>query len=198
MNKIREFWSWFFNNCDKFGKNFSNDELLKELDKKVLLLGNGELDWEIGPGKIKENALVISPNGNHELLPFTKEIIDNAKERENWEYYYAIPPKNWKLIFYFETNVKTKIRVDASKWQYILLKYEDNSFDIIIKVIDLPKLSQDDKLSIDEILLIGILGEELRLEYIEEIKIVNKFKISDLKNASSIQTLSDHFNQLLL
>jgi len=134
MNKIREFWSWFFNNCDNFGKNFSNDELLKDLDKKVLLLGNGELDWEIGPGKIKENALVISPNGDLELLPFTKEIIANAKECENWEYYYATPPKDWELIFYFETKVKTNIRVDASKWQYILLKYEDNSFDIITQV----------------------------------------------------------------
>ena len=59
--KIAEFWTWFSENCDDFGVEFDNAELINELDKRIGRLGG--FSWEIGLGKVKENALVISPGG---------------------------------------------------------------------------------------------------------------------------------------
>lgn len=64
--KVREFWEWFSKNCRNFGADFDNAELIEELDNWIRQLG--DYSWELGPGKLKEYALVISPNGDADLL----------------------------------------------------------------------------------------------------------------------------------
>lgn len=195
INKIRKFWIWFYENCQNFGTDYSNTELLDILDTKISELGN--LTWEVGPGKTANDALVISPNGDLELLPYTKEIIANAKECTDWEYYYAKPPKQWGLIFDFETTDSNQIEINASIWEYVLLKYKDGMFEIIIKAVNIDALSADDKLTAAEILLDGILGEELRMTAICSINIVLQFEEVYKNKASNIKNLSNHINSLL-
>src|ERR1700743_1410523 len=129
--KIAEFWNWFSKNCDNFGTEFNNTELLSELDRWITRLGN--FSWEVGPGKIKEYALVISPGGDLKLLKKSKRIVGEAKGCDAWEFYYAKQPKKWKLVFDFETRDHVVIEIDGSQWEYVLLRYEDGMFEIIIK-----------------------------------------------------------------
>ena len=79
-----QFWEWFSANCQNFGVDFDNIRLLESLDNWVAQLG--DFSWEVGPGKVKDNVLVISPNANKELLQDTKLIIDSAVECDGWEY----------------------------------------------------------------------------------------------------------------
>jgi hypothetical protein len=190
INKIRQFWEWFSQNCHDFGVDFDNTILLSELDDWISRLGN--FSWEIGPGKVKENALVISPNGDIELLQETKEIVQGAQDCTGWEYYYAKPPKEWELLFDFETTDETLIEVNASEWQYSLLKYEDGMFEIIIRAPNLNGLDDTDKLTAAEITLDGVLGEELRMQAICAIDVVEEFEEIYQNKASNIKSLLDH------
>ena len=77
--KVRKFWDWFSENCQNFGADFDNKALLESLDAWVTQLGN--FSWEVGPGKIKDKALVISPGGGEDLLhgpKLVKQVIDSA------------------------------------------------------------------------------------------------------------------------
>lgn len=187
---IGQFWEWFSNHCHDFGDNFDNTILLGQLDEWINRLGN--FSWEIGPGKKKENSLVISPNGDSGLLRETKKIIASAQDCIGWEYYYAKPPKDWELIFDFQTADETTLEVNASEWQYCLLKYEDGMFEIIIKAADLNGLRDTDKLTAAEIALDGILGEEFRMQTICEIDVVEEFEKPYQNKANNIKSLLNH------
>lgn len=195
INKIEKFWNWFSENCQNFGIDFSNTALLETLDTKISDLG--DFTWEVGPGKTADNALVISPNGDLELLTYSKEIIANAKNCTGWEYYYAKPAKQWELVFNFETTSGEQIEIDASNWEYVLLKYEDGMFEIILKAVNINGLGDDDKLMSAEILLDGIIGEELRMTTICSIDVVQEFEEGYRNKSSKIKNLSNHINSLL-
>lgn len=193
--EINKFWAWFSLNCQNFGKDFSNTELINELDKRVTHLG--DFSWEIGPGIDKENALVISPNGDIDLLRVTKEIISNAIPCDHWEYYYAKPPKHWNFVFDFTSVNGKELRMNAAEWQYVLLKYEDGALSIIIKDSQLSRLDKIDQLTASEIVLDGALGEETRINKIVEIDVVSEFDDSYKTKASSIKNLSNHIKDVL-
>ncbi len=189
------FWDWFSKHNIDFGENFDNEKLLTELDDRLMVLGN--FAWEIGPGSRCANQLVISPGGNLNLLPITKEIVSYAKTIHGWEFHYAKPPKEWDLIFDFEKDNGEVINIDASNWQYVLLKDEEGGFEIIIQTHNLDGLSEDDKLIISEILLDGILGEEIRMLYISYIDVVKSFDNQYLNKSNDIKYLDNHLKTIL-
>jgi hypothetical protein len=195
--KVRQFWEWFSENCQNFGADFDNVELLERLDNWVAQLG--DFSWEVGPGKAKDNAFVISPNGDEDLLQDTKLIISNAKVCEGWEYYYAKPPKEkeWNLTFSLETSEGEEVEVDASQWEYTLLEYEDGMFEIIVKASDLRQLDETNKQVAAEILLDGVLGEEVRMQTICEIDVVDEFEEPYRAKAGNIKNLPDHLKTLI-
>jgi len=194
ITKIKQFWAWFNQNCNSFGTDFDNTELLTKLDEWINALG--DYSWEIGPGKMKENALVISPNGDLELLEETKEIIKNAIDCPGWEYYYAKPPKEWNMVFDFETSDDKQVEIDASKWEYYLLKYDDGMFEIVIKAPNLVGFDDMDQLIAAEITLDGVIGEELRIQTICEIEVVTAFEKAYKEKTASIKNLPDHLKSL--
>jgi hypothetical protein len=194
LSRIEQFWEWFAQNCQDFGENFDNNVLLDELDSRISQLG--DFSWEIGPGKLKENALIISPNGNIGLLPKTKRIIQRAKNCLGWEYYYAKPAKDWNLSFNFETTDNRFIEINVSEWQYSLLRYEDGMFTIIIEAPNLDSLSDTDKLATAEITLDGIMGEELRMQTIREIEVVKEFEKQYQGKDTNIKNLLNHLKYL--
>lgn len=189
------FWDWFSKHYVDLGKNFNNEKVITELDDKLMDLGC--FAWEIGPGTISENQLVISPAGDLNLLPITKEIVSYVKVIPGWEFHYAKPPKEWNFIFEFERDNGEVINIDASTWQYVLLRYEDGGFEVIIQIHDLDGLNEDGKLVASEILLDGILGEETRILYISYIDVVKSFNNLHMNKSNNIKYLGDHLKTSL-
>lgn len=194
IDTIKEFWNWFAHNCNSLEENYENTELLDQLDQWIYKLG--DFSWEIGPGINAANALTISPNGDKNLLQSTKTIITYAKKCSGWEFYYAVPPKNWNLIFDFETKDNYPVEINAQEWEYVLLKYEDDMFEIIIKATNLNELRDDDKIIAAEILLDGVIGEEQRIQDICAIEVVNDFDKEYRERKSNITNLIKHLNEL--
>jgi hypothetical protein len=189
------FWHWFSSHHNEFGENFDNDKTLAELDNRIM--GLGDFAWEIGPGAEDNNQLVISPGGNLDLLPITKQIVSCAMNIPGWVFFYAKPPKEWKLIFHFQKGDGEVIEINASKWEYVLLNCEDDGFEIILQTYYLTNLSEEDKLIAAEILLDGILGEEARMLHITYIDIVEEFDFQNLNEVNDITYLKNHFEKLL-
>jgi len=192
--KVDEFWAWFHENCRKFGDKFDNKHLLHELDLRISTLG--PFSWEVGPGKFQENSLVISPNGDLEVLEYSKAVIGKAKQCPGWEFYYAKPPKEWDMKFDYSVNEDRVEPIDASLWQYVLAKYEDGTFEIVIKSYPLLELNDQDKLSVAEIVLDSILGEEIRMKLISFIEVVDEFEDGSKHGINSIILLADHLARL--
>lgn len=192
---INMFWDWFSKHSKDLGENFDNEKVLAEIDDRLMDLGG--FAWEIGPGSKTKNQLVISPGGDLNLLPITKEIVSYAKTIPGWEFHYAKPPKEWDLMFDFEKDNGDVIGINASNWQYVLLRYEDGGFEIIIQTHDLDSLSEDDQLVASEILLDGILGEEIRMLHISYIDVVKKFDNQYISKSSDIKNLDSHLKTLL-
>lgn len=193
--KISQFWEWFSRNCKKFGPKFENEGLLKDLDGWVINLG--DFIWELGPGTIAENMLVISPAGRIELLSQTEAIISKAPKLDGWEFYPAKPSKKWALVFDLYDESGGSTRIDASSWEYILLKYDDGFFEIIIKASDIEKLDVAERQSAAEILLDGVLGEKTRILTISKIDVVSFFEEKYGNKGSSIKYLAEHIGKLV-
>jgi hypothetical protein len=191
---VDEFWAWFYENSQNFGEKFDNRELLAELDSRITTLG--PFSWEIGPGKFQENSLVISPNGDLEVLEYSKAVVEKAKQWPGWEFYYAKPPKKWELKFDYQVNEDRTVQIDASLWQYVLAEYEDGTFEIVIKLHPLLDLNDQDQLSVAEIVLDGILGEEMRMKLISFIEVVDEFEESYTRGINSITSLGEHLTSL--
>jgi hypothetical protein len=192
---INMFWDWFAKHYIDLGTNFDNEKVLKELDDQLMSLG--DFAWEIGPGTKIANQLVISPGGDVTLLPITKEIVSYAKNIPGWEFHYAKPPKEWDFIFDFENHNGEVINIDASNWQYVLLRYEDGGFEIIIQTHDLVGLNEEDKLTASEILLDGALGEEIRMLHICYIDVVERFDNQYVDKSNVMKNLNNHLKRLL-
>jgi len=193
LKLVQQFWSWFECNQGNFGDKFENVALIKQLDKWVSELG--PFTWEIGPGSIKENLFVISPGGLMELLPLTKEIVSFSSNLKRWEIYYAKPPKEWTYIFNFLNSGGEKISIDGSKWQYVLLRYDDGMFGIIIEAPNLTGLGEEERMSVVEIFLESIIGEEVMMLAICEIEIVDHLADEYVLKGSGTINLAKHLNQ---
>jgi len=194
---IKLFWQWFESIAAELDENHTNIDLVDELDKRIKSLGS--IGWELGPGVINPSAqmLVLTPCGNKDLLPFTKYIISLAPNILGWEFYPAKPPKQWRQSFTIKDDNGQDIKIDASAWRYVLLKFPDNMYDLIIIAPEMANLSDKIRGAAAEIVVDGQLGEELRLEKIANIEIVYSFN-DDLpqQKGSSIRDLAAHVNQL--
>lgn len=192
---INMFWDWFTKHYKDLGENYNNQMVLTEIDDKLMDLGG--FAWEIGPGTRANNQFVISHGGDLDLLPITNEIVSYAKNIPGWEFHFAKPPKEWDFIFDFERDNGEVIEINASNWQYVSLKYEDGGFEIILQTHDLDGLSEDDKLAASEILLDGILGEEVRMLNISYIDVVKSFDDQHVNKSTDIKCLNNHLKTLL-
>lgn len=191
--KVEKFWSWFSSIAELLAANYENEELLSEIDNKVLELG--DFSWEIGAGKTASNSFTISPNGDPELLNETKSIVSLAPKTKDWEFYYSKQPKDWDFLFELEIDSKIET-IDANKWKYVLFKFADGTFDILIESLPLFKLNEDDRVYAVEIALDGVIGEEARINKIGNIEVVSNADKYTSK-LSEFTNLNTHLNSLI-
>jgi hypothetical protein len=194
-NKYKQFWSWFVQNRQLFEQDRISDQSVELIDQEISSLG--DFAWEIGPGRQKSLSLTISPGGDPILLSTTKKIISYAPILDNWEFNYAKPTKEWDNYFDVIVNGK-EVGVDISQWEYVLFRSNENSYDIEIKLVNIPEavMSEEDEVlyGIVEMVLESIIGEEKRLERIDHLEILKDDAIE--KNASSILNLNKHLDTL--
>jgi hypothetical protein len=193
--KIELFWDWFSSIANKFGERFENQGLVHELDLRIC--GLGPIAWEIGPGLLSPDyaSLVFSPAGERSLIPLTEEIVAQAPDCRGWEFYSCRPAKKWQRIFLVEDDTDNEYRVDASKWEYILLRYDDGFFDVLLECPSLAVVPDSLYASIGEILVEGEVGEKLRLDCIDRIECFKSFDDRYKGKGRPIEQFAMHLGQ---
>jgi hypothetical protein len=191
---IREFWAWFSTIADFFGQNLQNGGILRELDNRVALFRG--VTWEVGPGLMKPNALVISPNGDKDLLGLTTVIVQAAPETADWEFHCAKPAKSWNMQFRIHASDGSTVGIDATDWTYVLLEFPEGPFDLIVCAENLRDLASDTRQAALEIAVEGIIGEMARLQCIDAIDVVSELSDVDRRRSTLFKHLADHLNSL--
>ncbi|MBK9266188.1 MAG: hypothetical protein IPM54_41170 [Polyangiaceae bacterium] len=194
--KIVEFWRWFQTIANDLAANFENERLLVELDERVSELG--DVLWELGPGKTEENALVITPDGSKDWLPVTQHIVELAPRIAGWEFQSARLPRDWDMQFSIESAGGTHLDIDARPWRYVLFKYPDDTFDIVLEQNNLHSVSDDDRYAAAVVLLDGTLGERRRLALLGGIEAVETFSADLARKANPMHHLVQHLDSLEL
>lgn len=192
---IQSFWEWFETIAANLGRDLENQALLTELDRRVSDLG--DVSWEVGPGQEEENALVITPDGARQQLPTTRRIVARAPRIPGWEFHWARPPRTWTLEFSIDSEQAGRIQVDARSWRYVLLRFPDHTFDVVLEQGNLKDVSERDRYTAAVVLLDGILGELKRLELIGGIEPVAVLPEEQTSKANPIEVLSKHLESLV-
>lgn len=187
--KITDFWNWIENNIDHLVPKLITKEYSDLLDEQI---GNfGDFGWEIGfDNRISKNFLTISPEGNRELLEKSKAIINQSPIIEDWIFYSTKPPKQWNLLFNLLIDNR-KVEFNANEWEYVLYKYPDNLYDVVIKVPESYRQYEEYFNDLGYIAVSGELGEAFVIEYFSEIELVFSFNEKEKgreKNLNHIKT----------
>ena len=189
--KATEFWQWFQLINGHLHSDISNTQLLQKLDAYVSTIG--KFEWEVGPLDNGDYYLAISPNLNKTLLPATREIIGLAPVCKGWQFLPAKPAKKHHYAFTMDNQMGKQITVDTTLWKYVLYKYEDNTFCVDIKMVEMD--CNDDYCYLAmEIALTNSLCEEAFMGLIEDVKIVTAFENEDKANLFAY--LDDHLGQI--
>jgi hypothetical protein len=193
--QIAEFWNWFQSVANDLAQaKFDDKSLLAELEMRVLEMG--DVAWELGPGLLEKHALIISPDGAKEWLPVTEHIVDQAPSIPDWEFQSARPPRDWDMRFSIEGSNGRHLEIDARPWRYVLFKYPDNTFDIVVEQNNLQLVSEDERYTAAVVFLDGTIGERKRVALLADIEPVETFSAEHAQKANPMHQLVQHLEFL--
>ena len=192
-DKIEKFWSWFVMNEHKITLAIENesaaDTLVEDLDNLILDLG--AFSWEAGPRTNKTWFLTISPNENKLLLDISKSIIAAAPNLENWEFNYFKPAKIWNRKFVIYDDLMDEQNIDASRWKYVALNYEDDMIEIIIEADNIQHLDRETAQTAADLVVMSEIGEEIKINKITAVDIVKELDEQYSSSKSDIKYLKE-------
>lgn len=194
-NKIQKFWNWFVENevalIVAIEEEGETKHFVSSLDN--LILDIGKFSWEIGPSINGGWSLTISPNGDKDLLHTSQTIMDNSPQLTKWEFYHSKPPKRWEKRFTVHDDLMNSHEIDASKWNYVALKYNDQMVGLILEANNITHLGESIAKTAGDILVEGELGEETKINKIATIEVVAVLDAELQSKKTAISYLKDHF-----
>ena len=162
----RLFWEWFTSVAGALERNPEDQVLVKQIGDRVMQL-HPNLSWEIGPGRAKPWQFVVSPSLDRSLRPIAREIVSDAPELPNWEFFPARQRKDWNFRLTFEGSKGKKVSIDASNWTFVLLEYPSREHEILLTGSNIKKLNADDRWYAAALTLESLLGEGPLLDYVD-------------------------------
>jgi hypothetical protein len=189
---VISFWTWFKSISNDLLLNPKNSKLLKDMDTQVAKLGT--YDWEIGPSNESKYYFALSPNLDPNLLRDTYQLINIAPNCKGWSFLAAKPEKKgWNGIFKMHNERGQLITINITEWEYILIEFDDATFDLEIKIPELECNEAYSYLAID-IALTNLLGEENYIKLIKNVLIVLDF--TEKGKSTLIKNIRKHFESL--
>jgi len=132
--KASKFWLWFQLISNDLLLNPTRVDLVEQLDSRVKELGN--YDWEIGPTDTSGYYFAISPNLDLEKLKYSMQIVEVSPKCEGWLFLSSKPQKKWSGVWKMKNELGKEILINSSDWKYVLYKFEDETFDMDILMME--------------------------------------------------------------
>ncbi|WP_337085249.1 hypothetical protein [Elizabethkingia anophelis] len=188
--EVTQFWDWIGVNINSLESDKITNNFINLLDNEIQKLG--DFAWEIGyDDTVDKHFLTISSEGNSESDKEIKTILSLAPKIDDWIFYSHKPPKQWKFILELLID-GVNVQFDASEWQYVIYKYPDNVYDIIIKIPLSYQIYEEYFYSMGLIAVSAELGETFVNEYINDIDLVFEFNEKEKGKATSFKYLRSH------
>lgn len=168
---IVAFWDWFSSKQTELVSENLDAGLVGELEDRLFQIE--ELDWEIGPGTHKANMFAVSPAGDQKTLQLCRQVIAYAPCLPDWEFYPAKPPRKWQLRFTLATE-SGEILVNGADWEVVCSPVGDR-WDLTFRPSHVLQLEVASLSWAATILTDGELGEEMRMEKVENIRVVEQW-----------------------
>jgi hypothetical protein len=141
--------------------------------------------------------LTLSPDGDAELLELTKEIVQSAPQIADWEFHWARQPRPGQFEFSIGSVDGSSVEIDARPWRYVLYRFPDGVFDIVLEENNLRSLGDDERYAAAVVFLDSVIGEATRIARINEVEPVVKLTKEQASKANSVKVLASQFESFI-
>jgi hypothetical protein len=199
-NTLR-FWQWFVKNENTIKECIENEHsshreyVVEQMNEQILSLGL--LTWDIGLNDDEHWFLMISPNGNQDMLKVSQKIMAAAPEHMDWLFYDSKPAKKWNRQFTIYDNYMDEQFIDASQWHYIVFEGNDGKLELIIEAKNISHLDPEVAKTAAEQFLIYEIGEITRIQHISNIAIVHTIEDEYQPSKTLVTELKEHLAEII-
>lgn len=197
LEEMIDFWKWFKSNeyvlFDVHG-DFCN--FYQELDDRFNRFAPC-LEWEISPQEEGVMCFVVSPHIQSNLIEQAREVISHRPNFENtkWRFHVGRQRRPWSEIIRIAQNKKLSFStIDLTKWKYLVFRVPDSELlDIVFSCGENCLLSDDDLDKLATLVAVGLLGEMVVIESVDEIQVVKAFDGDRANSAKPVEWLPYEF-----
>lgn len=198
---IQAFWRWFLHNesiikeCIENEHSEEREYVVDQLNEHIL--AHGMLTWDIGLNDDNNWFLLLSPNGNPDMLEVSEKIMELAPDHTSWIFHASRPAKNWDRTFTVYNQEMDVVEIDASDWHYLIFDDEDEKFELLFEAKNISKLHPEEAETAAEQFVIHEIGEAARIRHISTIEVVHSFD-SDVETLkASVAELNAHLGEVI-
>lgn len=198
---ILQFWQWFVQNeaiikdCVENVHSEDREYVVDQMNECILALGM--LTWDLGINEDNKWFLLLSPNGNSDMLKVSQKIIDFAPDHNAWIFHASKPAKNWNRQFSIYDQYMDIVEIDASDWYYVILEDEDEKFELILEAKNISQLDSEEAETAAEQFVIHEIGEELRINHLSTVSIVESVESEFESWKASVSELKGHLEEII-
>ncbi len=200
-DNILRFWQWFVKNentikeCIENGDSGQREFVVEQMNEHILSLGM--LTWDVGLDDNERWFLMLSPNGNKEMLKVSQKTIDAAPEHIGWLFYSSKPAKEWNRKFTIYDSYMDEQFIDSSEWQYVVFEEENGTLELIIEAKNISQLDPEVAETAVEQFVVQEIGEVTRILFISSVSIMHTLE-SDYESAKApITELKEHLDEIV-
>lgn len=190
---IEAFWQWFVKNEQTIQACIENNDVKQRefvVDQlNEWILGLGVFTWDVGLDDDDRWFLMISPNGNPEMMTLGNAIMEQAPEHINWLFYAGKPAKNWNRQFCVYDDYMDEHFIDASQWHFLVFTDDDEMLELVIEAKNIPHLDPETAETAAEQFVIQEIGERARILRVSSIDIVSELDSEDEDSKKSVLEL---------
>ena len=194
--RIKQFWNWFIDNEYQFREVTDTKTVIELLNNQVLSFGL--FAWELAVGTKKPHSFTISPNGDKRRLQLSKEIMSQAPELRQWEFHHCKKlKKDWDYTFEMFDRTMLKQTYDAAKWEFVLVEEAGEKISILLYAPNIATIDLDDLPAVGNMVVINLLGEEVKTNHVHSIQFIDDFLPEDEKWIFDLPDLRIEFRAFL-
>jgi hypothetical protein len=190
-----ELWEYFSSHVMEIAAAYTSEDY-EWLDRKLSPLIKAiaeDMNWEMGPYNYPDQTFVLSPT-IRENLSLSRAAVALAPNIKGWVFVPAKPAKEL-LSLSFEAH---GFQVNADDWRYRMTSYNDGEFvdiELFFESSSAPPAPHENMFC--ELVVEALLGEELRLDRVGDLKPTPVQDVKAVEKASAIRHLKEHIGDVL-
>jgi hypothetical protein len=200
-DNIERFWQWFVKNermikdCIENEHSAHRELVIDQMNEHIL--GLGMLTWDMGLNVDDHWFLMLSPNGNPDMLKISQKTMAEAPQHMDWLFYSSRPAKNWNRQFTVYDELHDEQNIDASNWHYLVFDGEEDKLALILEASNVSHLNEELTETAAEQFIIHELGELTWMLHVGSVEIIPMVEPDHEELKNHVSDLKEHLVEIL-